>query len=373
VKQLVIQVLQSKEEVEQAGTMCDSMVQNAERVRALKGEYDEAWRTEQQQLRELDVGNRANLSQGEPLQVRLAELQKSVDRARLELQEVVEKARDIHGFVPEIAAYVPPAHPLHGTDAEGLLRVGPLNFKQRRMLVQPESKHKLWEVTDPATGLAFVVKEFRRCVSLHGRSSRRGLRRQVQVMEKLRNNSSVITAQAIFEDESSFYVQSRLWGGVSLVNVTAKFREGQGSLDDLRRIARELLFALSALHKDEIYCDLKPEHVVMSRQGQPVIVDFQRPVDTAAANICALGSIIHDMCTAWAEGNGQTVPTELEVMVACMMRSEPSPTAEELVVSPCLSLQLGIEQDRAEEARGLLRLHEMTRKHRLVLLPSLVC
>jgi serine/threonine protein kinase len=298
---------------------------------------------------------------------------------------------------PEVAREFP-LHPLHGTEALALLTDRCLDdYSDRRQLSSAGANHMVWQAVDQQTGLPCVLKEFR---SAERGDSRQWLRRQAHVMARLRH-PNVLHVQAVFREKESFYIQSPLLAGGSLTDWINGCKEGRGCLGQVRQLVRGIVLGLHCLHGEGIiHRDLKPDNVVLNRQGQPVLIDFEHCVDsklatlrtaagltvglgtfgfmapellegkaaTAASDIYALGKIIDKLCGAWEQRGDGKAPSELRAAVGRMLLQDPNarPTAMDLLGTPLLCEEWGEEQDTAVNSAAALALQKASAARRMV-------
>jgi hypothetical protein len=394
-----------QQEIRHLQKTCLDTLSAVKRIPSLKKAYQNAQKRRQRKQKDRAIAKASvDFPEEDDDRQRLEDdLKDKVDalrKARGDERRCYGQIRELQrGPTPEIVMDIPSAHALHGTKALALVKDHGLDtYGKLTKISQRGANHCVWKAIDPDTKEPCVLKEFKGC------DAQKWLRRQAHVMARLRHRN-LLSIQAIFEDGGSFYVQSPYCAEGSLAKWINTCRQGQGTLAEIRQIIHGMLLGLHHLHAEGvIHRDLKPDNVVLN-QGRAVLIDFELCFDstlatlrtaagftvnigtrgfmapevmggqpaTAASDIHALGSIIHELCDAWKAGSCKrggagSVPSELEAVVQRMRHKNPQarPTSMDLLASPLLSLAWGAEQDKAEEARALRHLQESSAKNRMV-------
>jgi serine/threonine-protein kinase len=387
---------------------CRAVTEVPERIAPLKAQYKEARQSLARRKREVAfaqayVDNPDDGQDLEQLQDDLQLRQEALCEARRGQRSVLAELHTLYsGPAPELALQFP-VHVLHGTEAFGLVVDRCLDdYGKRTQLSSAGANHVVWEAVDPDTKLACVLKEFK------SSDPRKWLRRQAHVMARLQH-PNLLPVQAIFREAGGhFYVQSPFLSGGTLDRWMQDC--GNRPLVELRQIVRGLLLGLHYLHAEGvIHRDLKPGNVVLTSQGQSVLIDFEHSVDptlatlrtgagltlagtvgflapellqgqpaTAASDVYALGKMVEELCRAWErtlpEGEAGNAPSELYAVAKRMMSNAPGsrPTAMDLLATPLLSRAWGAEQEGAEAVQALQHLQTTSAMRRMVRVNSII-
>jgi len=133
---------------------------------------------------------------------------------------------------------------------------------------------KVWLVNrkDVNEQVAYALKiQSKRC--LVDQKQVDGVYRELQVMESL-NHPFIIKMMNAYQDSQSIMILLDLIQGGELFSLMVKSKEGLGESKS-RFYSAGILEALSHMHhRNILYRDLKPENVLIDKDGYPVLVDF---------------------------------------------------------------------------------------------------
>ncbi|GMI38589.1 hypothetical protein TeGR_g2689, partial [Tetraparma gracilis] len=146
---------------------------------------------------------------------------------------------------------------------------------------------RVWIVKDRSTSTSFALKILDKA-QIIAHHQTKGVIREKSIMATL-NHPFIVHLVSVYKDDTSLYMLIDLLQGGELFSVLHTKRYDGVPLDHASFYACNILGGLYHMHsRSIIYRDLKPENVMIDRDGYPVIVDlgFAKVVETKTYTLC---------------------------------------------------------------------------------------
>lgn len=168
-----------------------------------------------------------------------------------------------------------------------IMQAIPLRNLKKHRILGVGTFGKVWLVTNGNSKEAFALKIQRKRTLLQHQQVE-GVLREMRVMAKL-DHPFVLKLMNVYQDAESVLMLVKLIQGGELYSIMKKSRRNIVQERDAKFYASGILEGLSYMHSYSVlYRDLKPENVLINKDGYPVIVDlgFAKEVPDKTFTLC---------------------------------------------------------------------------------------